>query len=59
MDEIIKDFPNKQCGLDPLPLSMLKEGLPIVLGHITKIVNLSLKIGDLSHNLKEQLLYPC
>lgn len=58
VEEIIKDFPNKQCGLDPLPLSMLKECLPIVLGHITKIVNLSLKIGDLSHNLKRAIIVP-
>ncbi len=58
IEELIRGFPNKQCGLDPLPLSMLKECLPIVIGHITKIVNLSLRIGDLSPNLKRAIIIP-
>ncbi len=55
---MIKEFPNKQCGLDPIPLSMLKQCLPTVLGHITKIVNLSLKLGDLPTKLKMALIRP-
>ncbi len=58
VEKLIVDFPNKQCGLDPIPLSMLKECLPTVLGHITKIVNLSLRIGDLSPNLKKAIIIP-
>ena len=56
--KIILSFPNKQCGLDPLPLSMLKECLPVTLGHITRIVNLSLRIGDLPPNLKRAIIVP-
>ena len=58
VEKIIKDFPNKQCGLDPLPLSLLKECLPIVLKHITRIVNLSLNLGDLPESLKLAIIRP-
>ena len=56
--KFILDFPNKQCGLDPLPVSMLKECLPVLLGHITKIVNLSLNLGDLPISLKKAIIKP-
>ncbi len=49
VEKLIKGFPNKQCELDPLPLSMLKECLHIVLPHITKIVNLTLRLGALTN----------
>ena len=49
VEKLIKGFPNKQCELDPLPLAMLKECLHIVLPHITKIVNLTLRLGALTN----------
>ncbi len=55
---MIKEFLNKQCELVFLPLSMLKECLPAVLTHITKIVNLSHSLGDLSDNLKMAIIRP-
>ncbi len=58
VEETIKSFPNKQCILDPLPLSMLKECLPVVLSHITRIVNLSLQLGDLPEKLKLAIIRP-
>ncbi len=58
VEKIILSFPNKQCGLDPLPLSMLKECLPVILGHITRIVNLSLRMGNVSPNLKKAIIVP-
>ena len=58
VEKIILSFPNKQCGLAPLPLSMLKECLLVILGHITRIVNLSLRMGDLSPNLKKAIIVP-
>ncbi len=58
VEKLIRDFPNKQCGLDPLPLALLKECLTTVLGHITKIVNLSLSMGDLSPTLKKAIITP-
>ncbi len=58
VEKLVKEFPNKQCELDPLPMSMLKECLPTVLPHITKIVNLSLRLGDLPDNLKMAIIRP-
>ena len=55
---MIREFPNKQCELDPLPLSMLKECLHVILTHITKIVNLSLRLGDLPDKLKMAIIRP-
>ena len=52
------EFPNKQCELDPLPLSMLKECLPVILSHLTKIVNLSLMLGDIPVELKMAIIRP-
>ena len=56
--KIINDFSNKSCGLDPLPLNLLKQCLPVVIGHITKIVNLSLNLGDVPIALKKALINP-
>ena len=56
--KLIMDFPNKQCGLDPLPISMLKECLPVLLTPITRIVNLSLSLGDLPISLKKAIIRP-
>ena len=58
VEKMVMEFPNKQCELDPLPLAMLKECLPVVLPHITKIVNLSLRLGDLPDKLKMAIIRP-
>ena len=56
--KIIKEAPNKYCGLDPLPMSLLKECLPIVIPHMTKIVNLSLQLGDMPISMKKAIVKP-
>ncbi len=58
VEEVIKDFPNKQCRLDPLPMEMLKKCLHVVIAPITKIVNLSLRLGDLPDKLKMAIIRP-
>jgi len=52
-DEIIKlisDCPNKQCGLDAIPTSLLKHCCHILAPVITRIVNLSLSTGQYAPN---------
>ncbi len=47
--------PNKFCKLDPIPtvlLSMLRKCLDDILPLITKLINLSLKLGDKPKSLK-------
>ncbi len=58
VEKMVLDFPNKQCELDPLPLAMLKECLPVILSHLTKIVNLSLMLGDVPVELKMAIIRP-
>ena len=39
-EELIKtinDLSNKSCGLDPLPLNLLKQCQLVVIGHISKL----------------------
>ena len=55
---LIKEFSNSYCGLDPIPLELLKKCLPMVLPYITKIVNLSLRLADLPASLKKAIIKP-
>ena len=43
--KIIISTKSKSCELDPIPTTLLKNILPIVLPAITKIINLSLQCG--------------
>ena len=45
---IIKSAPRKSCENDPLPMSLLKEHLDAILTPLAKIVNTSLRNGDLA-----------
>ena len=60
-DEIIKlisDCPNKQCGLDAIPSSLLKHCFHILAPVITRIVNLSLYTGQFCPKLKQSIITP-
>jgi len=60
-DEIIKlisDCPNKQCGLDAIPTSLLKHCCHILAPVITYIVNLSLSTGQFCPKLKQSIITP-
>jgi len=46
--KLIIDRPNKQCGLDALPTSLLKHCSCVLTPITTRIVNLSLAAGEFS-----------
>ncbi len=47
---------SKSCPLDPMPTTILKDCLDVILPVITKIVNLSLSTSVVPDKLKEALL---
>jgi len=60
-DEIIKlihQSPNKQCDLDPIPTSILKQCLHTLAPSITKIVNLSISTGLFPSQFKQAIVTP-
>jgi len=60
-DEILKlilDRPNKQCGLDALPTSILMHCSCVLAPIITRIVNLSIAAGEFPPQLKQSIITP-
>ena len=55
--EIIKSFGIKTSVQDPLPASLIKSMLDLLLPHITKLVNISLKEGSVE-GIKESIIDP-
>ena len=58
VDEItrlINSSQNKQCDLDPIPTSLLKECLLILAPTITNIVNISLSTGSFPSVFKQSI----
>lgn len=55
---LIKSKKLKCCALDPIPSTILKQCLPILLPVITNIVNLSLTSATVPDSLKIALLLP-
>ena len=53
--KLILTSPTMTCALDPIPTSLLKSFVDVLLIPITTIINLSLKSGDFPDTLK--LLY--
>ena len=49
---------NKTCELGHIPTQELKRILPIILGAITDIVNISLSTGSFAHNWKTAIVKP-
>src|SRR6218665_1654430 len=43
---LLNSLPNKQCQLDPIPTSLLKDCDSVLVPVITKIINLSLSSGN-------------
>ena len=54
----LKHCPNKQCGLDALPTSLLKHCSCILAPVITRIFNLSLATCDFCPQLKQSVITP-
>jgi len=53
--KLIRACPNKQCGLDALPTSLLKHFSCILAPVITCIVSLSLDTGDFCPQFKQSV----
>jgi hypothetical protein len=49
---------SKSCPLDPIPTSLLKDNLNVLLPSITKVINLSLASGVVPNELKDALVMP-
>ncbi len=55
---LLKKSSNKHCEMDPIPTHLLKLCMEDLLPLITKIINLSLKLGNMPLNLKEAIIKP-
>ena len=58
LEKIIKGSNSKSCALDPIPTSLLKKVLPVLLPTICKIVNKSLMENAMPHTLKKAIVKP-
>ena len=56
--EIILKSPSKSCSLDPIPTFLLKDCLDELLPIITKIINASLKSGQVPQSFKTAVVTP-
>ncbi len=56
--ELVKKSPTKHCELDPMPKWLVKDCLEEVLPTLTKIINLSLQLGDMPLSLKHAIIKP-
>src|SRR6218665_66483 len=55
---LLNSLPNKQCELDPIPTSLLKDCASVILPVITKIINLSLSTGNFPLAFKHSFVTP-
>ena len=55
---IIMESPSKWSQLDPIPTSLLKACVNVLLPLLTRIINLSMSSGVMPQNLKESLILP-
>jgi len=58
VSNLLHSLPNKQCELDPIPTSLLKDCASILVPIITKIINLSLSTGNFPLLFKHSLVSP-
>ena len=57
-EKIIRRSLSKSCEADPIPTCLLKEALPLLIGNLTAIVNLSMQSSVFPESLKETLVKP-
>ena len=55
---LVSSAPNKSCGLDPIPTSLVKSSLPILSPILRKIVNKSLSTGYFPSPWKRAIILP-
>ena len=58
VQKIINQSPSKSCSLDPIPTTILKECLDILLPLITRIINISLENGQMPSSFKLAIVIP-
>ena len=58
VENIINTPPSKSCDIDPIPTTLLKEVLPLVITIFTEIINKLLISGIFLESLKEALVTP-
>ena len=58
VSKVIKEGNSKSCALDPIPTSLVKKTLPVLLPVIHSIVNKSLQESTMSSLLKRALVKP-
>ena len=56
--EMFFKSPNKFCELDPMPTWMIRDCIEEVLPLLTKIINLSLTLGEMPKDLKLAIIKP-
>ncbi len=56
--KIVLKSPNKYYELDPIPTNQLRESIDEILPLLTKIINLSLQLGDMPTSLKKAIINP-
>jgi hypothetical protein len=56
--KIINNSPTKSCELDPLPTTLLKDCIDVIVPTVTKIVNQSLSSGIFPSSLKSAIVRP-
>ena len=56
--KIVQKSNAKSCGLDPIPTSMIKQLIEPLAPILTKIVNLSLRVGIVPRTLKSATVTP-
>ncbi len=56
--KIVLKSPNKYCELDHIPTNLLRECIDEILPLLTKIINLSLRLGDMPTSLKKAIIKP-
>ncbi len=56
--KLILQSPNKHSKLGPIPTTLLCECIDEILLLLTKIINLSLHLGDIPNSLKKAIIKP-
>ncbi len=55
---IVLKSTNKYCELDHIPTNLLRECIDEILLLLTKIINISLQLGDMPTSLKKAIIKP-
>ena len=54
LSDLLAKSTTKSCALDPIPATVLKGCLDVLLPFITKLVNCSLQCSDMTESMKHE-----